>query len=77
MSLTGKAAMVTGGSSGIGRAIALELGKRGAKVIINLVVNAAATEEPEKQIAAWTSWSTMPASRRGPHCEFAVAHGAA
>jgi len=35
MSLQGKVAIITGASRGIGKAIAVELGKRGAKVIVN------------------------------------------
>jgi 3-oxoacyl-[acyl-carrier protein] reductase len=44
-SLAGKVAIVTGGSRGIGRGIAIELGKRGAKVIVNYNTSADAASE--------------------------------
>ena len=45
MELKGKAALVTGGSCGIGRAVCLELARRGACVAVNYAGNAAAAEE--------------------------------
>ena len=45
MSLEGKSAVVTGGSRGIGRAVCLELARRGACVAVNYAGNAAAAEE--------------------------------
>ncbi len=45
MSFNGKVAIVTGGSRGLGRGIAVELGKRGAKVVVNYHANAAAANE--------------------------------
>ncbi|GDX83496.1 beta-ketoacyl-ACP reductase [Deltaproteobacteria bacterium] len=45
MELTGKVAIVTGASRGIGRAIALELGRAGARVIVNYKGNAEAAAE--------------------------------
>jgi glucose 1-dehydrogenase len=52
MSVTGKIAIVTGGNSGIGRAIALGLAQAGANVVIDYVANPEATEELEAEIAA-------------------------
>jgi glucose 1-dehydrogenase len=52
MTLNGKVAIVTGGNSGIGKAITLALAGAGANVVIDYVANEAATEDLEKQIAA-------------------------
>src|SRR5215469_5007349 len=52
MSLKGKVAIVTGGNSGIGLSIVLELAKHGASLIIDYVANPAATEALEKQVVA-------------------------
>ena len=52
MSLTGKVAIVTGGNSGIGKAIALALAEHHANIVIDFVANPDATEELEQQIVA-------------------------
>ena len=48
--LKGKVAIVTGGSGGIGAAIAIELGKQGAKVVIDYHSHPANAEEVQKKI---------------------------
>ena len=50
MLLDGKAALVTGASRGIGRAIALKLAAEGAKVAINYAGNTAKAEEVKAEI---------------------------
>src|SRR5262245_60498797 len=52
MTLAGKVAIVTGGNSGIGKAIVLSLAEAGANIVIDYVANEEATEELEKQVVA-------------------------
>ena len=52
MSFTGRTAVVTGGSRGIGRAICLELARRGANVVFSYAGNTAAAEETRKELEA-------------------------
>jgi 3-oxoacyl-[acyl-carrier protein] reductase len=52
MSLQGKVAIVTGASRGIGKAIAVELGKRGAKVVVNYSKSAEGANEAVEAIKA-------------------------
>jgi len=52
MQLKGKTAVVTGGSRGIGRAIALELASCGANVAVNYTSNSKAADETVAEIEA-------------------------
>jgi glucose 1-dehydrogenase len=52
MSLKGKVAIVTGGNSGIGKAIVLSLAEQGADIVIDYVAHPEATEDLEQQVAA-------------------------
>src|SRR5215472_10747344 len=52
MLLKNKVAIVTGGNSGIGKAIVLELARQGANITVDYVSHPEATEELEKRCAS-------------------------
>ena len=53
MSLQGKVAIVTGGNTGIGKAIAVGLARAGASIVIDYIADPAATEALEREIASF------------------------
>jgi len=52
MTLKGKVAIVTGGNSGIGKAVALGLARIGAGIVIDYIAHPEATEALEREIVA-------------------------
>jgi glucose 1-dehydrogenase len=52
MTLKDKVAIVTGGNSGIGKAIVLELARQGANIVVDYISHPEATDAVEKQVAA-------------------------
>jgi len=57
--LEGRIAVVTGGSRGIGRTVALALGTHGASVAFNYLENVAAAREVESELSSLSSQSLM------------------
>jgi glucose 1-dehydrogenase len=51
MLLKGKVAVVTGGNSGIGKAIVIELARQGANLVVDYVSHPEAADEVERQVA--------------------------
>lgn len=52
MSLTGKTAIVTGGSRGIGKAVCLELARRGCNIVLSFAGNTAAADQTVSECQA-------------------------
>jgi len=52
VTLSGKIAIVTGGNSGIGKAVALALAEEGANIVIDYISDEKATEDLERRIVA-------------------------
>jgi glucose 1-dehydrogenase len=50
MTLKGKVAVVTGGNSGIGKAVVLALAEQGASIVIDYIADERATEDLEQQV---------------------------
>jgi glucose 1-dehydrogenase len=63
--LQGKVALVTGGSSGIGQAIAVRLGQEGTNVAINYVGPVSGAEETREQIEHGLSMCMKEAEKAG------------
>jgi NAD(P)-dependent dehydrogenase (short-subunit alcohol dehydrogenase family) len=73
---TGKVALVTGGGKGIGRAISLELARRGADVAINFRSDAAAAAQTAAQIEAMgRRTAILPADITDPAAAEGVVRG--
>lgn len=64
LDLTGKVAIVTGGSRGIGRAIALALGAAGATVVVNYRSRIEAAQAVAQQIGGLAVQADVSTDRK-------------
>ena len=71
MPLQGKVAIVTGGNSGIGQAIVLELARLHANVVIDYVCHPEATEALEQRVSKLgdSRLASKPMSASSPTCK--------
>ena len=73
MSLKNRVAVKTGGNSGIGKAIALELANQGANIVIDYIAHPETTEELEQQIVALGDQANSVQAERQPNLRSAAA----
>lgn len=71
--LTGKVALITGGDSGIGRAVAVLFAREGAKIAIAYLNEQADARETKREVEAYSECIILPGDlRKEAHCQKVV-----